>query len=646
MTVDNALLKPGTIKALFQDDKSNPLYTNPLVQVINIKKLTSPVQQPAPSSTDNKDRYRIIISDGTAYFQGMLGLALNSLVESNQLAIYNLIAIKKFTCNLVKDRKIIIILDIDQSHIISTMNSKIGSPINIEDMLGVKQSNSIHNDIDESTPKLVSQPQITNTVSISHSSDQSQQPFTINTNSPINPISALSPYQNTWTICARVASKSDIRTFTSKKGTEGKVFSVNLLDESGEIKVTCFGDAADMFFPIFEVGKIYQISKGQIRMAQRQFSTVQNDYEIYLDKTSQVIWMPEGPNNKNASKIPKAKYNFVQFSNLGACQKDEIIDVIGIVKQLGELSQITTKATQKQLDKRDLTLVDMSLYSVRITLWGKQAEEASEWNGEPVLALKGVKVSDFNGRTLSTLGSSTISINPDMKESHELRGWYDTIGHKMTLQEFASITINNAFDNTNLNTKASNGLEDRKMIYQIREEQLGQQPDKADYFDLVGTVSFIKPDSTLYYTSCPGVINTGTGTGGTCQKKVVEIGPNLYRCEKCQKTYDHCDYRYIFSFQISDPTGQTWINVFNDVGELVLGKHAVDMAELKQVNPSEYQNILKNAQFKTYIFRVKAKQEIYQGEAKSRVSAFSAQLLDYAKESKMIIDALSQTVIA
>ena len=57
-------------------------------------------------------------------------------------------------------------------------------------------------------------------------------------------IDALSPYTHRWTIKARVTSKSAIKTWRNKNG-EGKLFSVNLLDESGEIKATEFNDQCE-----------------------------------------------------------------------------------------------------------------------------------------------------------------------------------------------------------------------------------------------------------------------------------------------------------------------------------------------------------------------------------------------------------------
>ena len=41
---------------------------------------------------------------------------------------------------------------------------------------------------------------------------------------------------------------------------------------------------------------------------------------------------------------------------------------------LGTVSSITTKKDQSEVSKRDVTLVDQSLYSIRCTLWGKSAE--------------------------------------------------------------------------------------------------------------------------------------------------------------------------------------------------------------------------------------------------------------------------------
>lgn len=75
-----------------------------------------------------------------------------------------------------------------------------------------------------------------------------------------------------------------------------------------------------------------------------------------------------------------------------------------------------------QLTKRELQLVDRSGVAIRMTLWGQQAEQYSEPD-QAVIAFKGVRVNEFNGRSLSMLGSSMMTSNPDIPEAHVLRGW-------------------------------------------------------------------------------------------------------------------------------------------------------------------------------------------------------------------------------
>ena len=58
-----------------------------------------------------------------------------------------------------------------------------------------------------------------------------------------------------WTIKARVTQKSAIRTWSNSKG-EGKLFSMNLLDESGEIRATAFKDECDKYYDMIEVNKV------------------------------------------------------------------------------------------------------------------------------------------------------------------------------------------------------------------------------------------------------------------------------------------------------------------------------------------------------------------------------------------------------
>lgn len=104
----------------------------------------------------------------------------------------------------------------------------------------------------------------------------------------IYPIEALSPYAHKWTIKVRCTSKSEIKTWHNKNG-EGRLFTVNLLDESGEIRATAFKDQCDAFYDIFQEGSVYYISAPcRVQMAKKQFSNLNNDYELTFEAGTQV----------------------------------------------------------------------------------------------------------------------------------------------------------------------------------------------------------------------------------------------------------------------------------------------------------------------------------------------------------------------
>lgn len=71
-------------------------------------------------------------------------------------------------------------------------------------------------------------------------------------------------------------------------------------------------------------------------------------------------------------------------------------DVIGVVKSTADVTSITTRQTNRKVSKRDLQLMDRSERVVQLTLWGAEAE-GFDGSTNPVLAIRGAKVSDFGG---------------------------------------------------------------------------------------------------------------------------------------------------------------------------------------------------------------------------------------------------------
>ena len=256
--------------------------------------------------------------------------------------------------------------------------------------------------------------------------------------------------------------KGGIRTWTNQRG-EGRLFSVDLADETGEIKATGFNDAVDRFFDLLEVDKVYYISKGSLRQKNPRFNTLKHEYELHFE-TSTVIELCTDASAE--SIIPKVRYDFVPIAKIEDVPKDAIVDTIGVVKECGAVSQVTSR-DGRSFAKRDLTLVDQSGKAVTLTLWNEAAEKWDE-RRQPVLAAKGVKVSDFGGRSLSAMQSSTVTPDPDIPEAHRLRGWFDAMGSGLVA---TSISAGRGGD-----IGANDPWKD---LAEIRAEQLGH--DKADF---------------------------------------------------------------------------------------------------------------------------------------------------------------------
>lgn len=108
------------------------------------------------------------------------------------------------------------------------------------------------------------------------------------THANIMPIDMISPYQNRWTIKARVTYKSDIKHYQSQKSGEGKLFTVTFMDETGEIRATGFNSEVDSFSELLQEGQVYYVSNCRVNMAKKQFSNVQNDYELTFQRDTMI----------------------------------------------------------------------------------------------------------------------------------------------------------------------------------------------------------------------------------------------------------------------------------------------------------------------------------------------------------------------
>ncbi|MCJ1466560.1 Replication factor A protein 1 [Pseudocyphellaria aurata] len=560
----------GTLQLIFNNPAS--AVPEPVLQCVQIK--------PLAGQQGSGERFRVVLSDIDSFVQCALASQTSHVVHEGKLRKGCFVRLKAFQANEVKGKKILILLGLEVLEELGECE-KIGQPKTLE--IKAEDAQPKSTTISSNGFYGIKPPETPNQQPLPSRSSQSHPG-----RGTIYPIEALSPYAHRWTIKARCTSKSEIKTWHNKNG-EGKLFTVNLLDESGEIRATGFKEQCDAFYDIFHEGSIYYISAPcRVQMAKKQFSNLSNDYELTFETLTTVEKAEE------QSGVPQVRFNFSNIGDLQNIEKDSTIDVIGILKEVGDTSQIVSKTTNKPYDKRELTLVDNTNFSVRLTIWGNTATNF-DVPLESVIAFKGVKVSDFGGRTLSLLSSGSMNVNPDIDESHRLKGWYEAQGKDGAFASHASMADSMG---------AAGGRGDPfKSILQVKEENLGMS-ETTDYFTTKATIIYIKQENFAY----PACLSPD------CNKKVVEEEPGQWMCARCEKSHPRPEYRYIISVNVSDHTGQIWLNCFDDVGRMIMGMSADQLTELKENGAKAGEDAFQDANCKTWLFKCRAKMDNFQDQ--------------------------------
>uniref|UniRef100_A0A671U185 Replication protein A subunit n=1 Tax=Sparus aurata TaxID=8175 RepID=A0A671U185_SPAAU len=550
------------------------------MQLLNIRQIPSAAGPP---------RYRLMMSDGQhSWSSFLLATQLNHLPEDNLLVPNCVCKVKKTVTNTLSDgRTVVIVMDMDVLQSADEIGGKIGNPTPY-DKDGMFQPSPMKGSPSKFQPSpMKGSPSKFSPSKFSPSkfSPSKFSPSKAGSSSPdsstkVISIAQLNPYQSKWTIRARVTNKSSIRNWSNSKG-EGKLFSFEILDESGEIRITAFNKEVDKFYTLVEQGKVSR--------SHSPISILTSSDKSFLEtslKNDKVFTYCTSPIAQNLS-----------------IKGDSADDV----------SRITTK-TSREVSKRALNLIDTTGKEVAVTLWGEEAEKFDA-SGQPVVAVKGARLSDFGGRSLSALFSSTVMVNPDIPEAFRLRAWFDREGYAANSQSL-----------TETRSMGSGARMNWKALSDIKDEEMGHG-EKAEYFSCVATVVYTRKENCLY-PACPSA---------DCNKKVIDQNNGLYRCEKCNREYPNFKYRLLLSANLADFGDNQWVTFFQETAEVLLGQSAETLGELRETDEAAFDRVFQEANFTTHIFKNRVKLETYNDESRVKVTVMEVQPVDHRDYSRRLL---------
>ena len=397
--------KKGEIRLMVQSSKSDGKPHT--VQVYDIK----------TSEFGGKPKMSMRLSDGHHFIRGVTALIPD-------LKDFDIVSVSSYKITDVKGNTVMIVEKLDR--LFTSINGLIGSPVDH------KQENPNASSIVTTVPSSAKSLAGGSKTAASPSIAPGKQPVKeaaqggksaqkVQGRPPsgetkgVKPIKALGLYATDWTIKVRLLRKSEPKKFMKEKTGESQLMALEFIDDEGtQISATLFGPGVDKFQSILEPRKCYLVSNGNVKMANKKYTSIKTDYCINLDASSRIEETADDP------AIPKIAYNFTPISKIADLPTGTVIDVIGMVREVSDMTTVARKDGTTTV-RKNITVCDESGHSVELSFWGPLAEGLYQEN--ELLGLCSVKVSEYNGKKLYSNETSTIVRDPEDPRAEKIRDW-------------------------------------------------------------------------------------------------------------------------------------------------------------------------------------------------------------------------------
>ena len=179
---------------------------------------------------------------------------------------------------------------------------------------------------------------------------------------------------------------------------------------------------------------VYLFSNGVVKMANKRFTSIKNDFCIVFEKNAQIKQVDDD------GSIAAQAFDFTDIRDIQEIIQMNTLDISGVIIEVSEKETVNLRSGQQKVRKY-VTLIDDSSCSISLTLWGEMCERSSSLKMGDVLAVKGARVSEFGGKSLNAADDhSVLFINMNHEKCRSLKLWYENLVASGGDEPFAGIT--------------------------------------------------------------------------------------------------------------------------------------------------------------------------------------------------------------
>lgn len=620
------LLTPGAISAILNQQQP----ANPVLQIIGYKPLTADQMAFGNSNVDEL-RYRLMVGDGVKAHQYCIitNQDLVDDIKNGRLEKWSIVRVTSYQtmeCDVgatESKRIVVFLLNLDVIKKGSEVGRKLSCPEPVKDPYASTNIVSDQNHMRPPVPNFnnsePTQPQrypMESDRGLQSNVIKSPRAMRTNHEHQAIGIAELTPYIGKWVVKGRVTSKSGIREYNNAKGG-GKLFNFTMADKSGEIKITAFNADCERVYAYVEPNKVYMLGRASVKAADKRYSAA--DFEITLNSDS---LLEEVVDSREVSEIPLAKFNFVSIGSLANVQPNQPVDLIGAITEISEVSTVVSKTKNKELKKRNITIVDMSRHSISVTIWGEASESFNGTIGD-IFVTKAARIGSYGGKSASA--GDCIFINPDIPDVRKIKNWHNNLLDS----NFTALTQSS-------DGPIGGGDQWKSLVQMLDMDQTrtisnsGQQ--SALYAKCKATLLSVGKNPV--YKCCP--------TAG-CGKKLVETQSGELKCDKCQQTYSTYKYRYKTDIEISDRSASCWVTLWDEKAEKILQLKPEELEKIMRAeNKDAYEKIITRPNFNHYIFTLKSRIDTYNQEERVKLQVINMAPLISLTYSKQLMDEIKK----